>query len=236
MSRQTVAYSRVVHLSHVIAPDMPRWPGDPPLELETIAERTADGFYLRRIAIGEHSATHVNAPLSFHAGGTSIEQYAADRLVAPAIVLDVRASAAADPDYLATPDDLATWERAHGAMPADCIVLLHTGWGGRWADPASFLNRGSDGVMHFPGFTPALAELLVTRREATGIGIDTHGVDGGRDDRFTVNKLVLARSGLVLENLANLDALPPRGATVAVGVLRLQAGSGSPAAVLGFVP
>src|SRR5262249_9705646 len=129
MSRQTVAYSRVVHLSHVIAPDMPRWPGDPPLELETIAERAADGFYLRRIGMGEHGATQGTAPLTSPAGGTSIDRSAADRLVAPAIVLDVRASAAADPDYLATPDDLATWERAHGAMPADCIVLLHTGWG-----------------------------------------------------------------------------------------------------------
>ena len=59
MPLHTIAYSRVVHLSHRIAPDMPRWPGDPPLELETIADCAVDGYYLRRIAIGEHSATHV---------------------------------------------------------------------------------------------------------------------------------------------------------------------------------
>ena len=174
--------------------------------------------------------------MSFHAGGKSIDQYAAGELVVPAVVLDVRARAAADPDYLATPDDLAAWERTHGAVPAGCAVLLHTGWADRWADPAAFLNRGDDGAMHFPGFAPGLAELLVEQRRVAGIGIDTHGVDGGRDDRFTVNALVSARAGLVIENLANLDALPALGATLVIGVLRLRAGSGSPAAVIAFVP
>jgi len=236
MSLHTITYSRVVHLSHVIAPDMPQWPGDPRLEFQPVADLAADGYYLRRMAIGEHSATHVNAPASFHAGGSTIEALGASALVAPAAVLDVRERAAADPDYLATPDDLARWEHAHAVMPAGCVVLLHTGWARRWNDPEAFFNRDADGVMHFPGFAPALAELLIEQRQAAGIGIDTHGVDGGRDARFTVNTLVLGRPRLVLENLANLDALPARGATLVVGVLRLLGGSGSPAAVMALVP
>jgi len=236
MPRHTITYTRVVHLSHVIAPDMPEWPGDPPLELDTVADRATDGYYMRRVAIGEHSATHVNAPVSFHEGGAAIDTYAATSLVVPAVVLDVRAAAQVDADYLASTGDLAVWERAHGVVPAGSMVLLHTGWAQRWGDPEAFLNPGDDGCMHFPGFSPSLADVLVDQRRVAGIGIDTHGVDGGLDDRFTVNTRVLERSRLVVENLANLDCLPATGATLVIGVLRLRDGSGSPAAVMAFVP
>jgi kynurenine formamidase len=236
MGTRTVTYSHVVHLSHVIAPDMPQWPGDPPLEIATVAERSVHGYYLRRVVIGEHSATHVNAPVSFCAGGAAIHATSADALVAPAVVLDARVQAAADADYLASPDDLAAWEHVHGQVPAGSIVLLHTGWAARWSEPTAFFNLGADGCMHFPGFSPELADTLVDQRHVAGIGIDTHGVDGGRDHRFTVNTRVLHSARLVVENLAHLDRLPPTGATLMIGVLRLRDGSGSPAAVLALVP
>lgn len=236
MTTRTITYSRVVHLSHVIAPDMPQWPGDPPLEITTVAERAAHGYSLRRVAIGEHSGTHFNAPLSFCEGGTAMHAVGADALIAPAVVLDARSQAAADPDYLALPADLAAWERAHGRMPAGSMVLLLTGWAARWSEPTAFFNVDADGCMHFPGFSPELADMLVDQRHIAGIGIDTHGVDGGRDRRFAVNARVLRRARLVVENLANVDRLPPTGATLVIGVLRLRDGCGSPAAVLALVP
>jgi kynurenine formamidase len=236
MGTRTVTYSRVVHLSHVIAPDMPQWPGDPPLEIATVAERGAHGYYLRRVAIGEHSATHVNAPVSFCAGGAAIHAISADALVAPAIVLDACAQAAADADYLASTADLAAWEHVHGQVPAGSMVLLHTGWAARWSQPTAFFNVGADGNMHFPGFSLELADLLVDQRDVAGIGVDTHGVDGGCDRRFTVNTRVLQSARLVVENLAHVDRLPPTGATLVIGVLRLRDGSGSPAALMALVP
>jgi kynurenine formamidase len=36
--------------------------------------------------------------------------------------------------------------------------------------------------------------------------------------------------------MANLDRLPPTGATLVLGPLRLQGGSGSPLSVMAFVP
>lgn len=236
MRRHTITYTRVVHLSHVIAPGMPEWPGDPPLELAAVADRATHGYYQRRVALGEHSATHVNAPLTFHAAGAAIDTYAAPSLVVPAVLVDVRTAAAANCDYLASLADLAAWERAHGVVPAGSMVLLHTGWASRWCNREAFLNADASGTMHFPGFSLELADWLVERRGVAGIGIDTHGVDGGLDDRFTVNARVLEHARLVVENLANLDHLPPTGTTLVLGVLRLRDGSGSPAAVMAFVP
>jgi kynurenine formamidase len=39
-----------------------------------------------------------------------------------------------------------------------------------------------------------------------------------------------------LEGLVNLDQLPPRGATIVIGAVPLQGGSGAPARVLALVP
>ena len=73
-------------------------------------------------------------------------------------------------------------------------------------------------------------------RRIAGVGSDTHGVEPGIDETFSVNRLVLEQPRLVLENLTNLNQLPPLGATLVLGVLRLRGGSGSPVSVLAFIP
>jgi kynurenine formamidase len=234
-SPRAIRYSRVVHLSHVLAPGMPEWPGDPPLAFDRVAAIPADGYALRRLTIGEHSGTHANAPSSFHAAGAAIVAYPAEALVRPAAVIDISAAAARDADHRLTVDEIAAWESAHGPIGAGALVLVHSGWASRWGDPARFLNRGADGRMHFPGVSLAAAERLLADRAVSGIGIDTHGLDGGDAETFTVNARVLDQPRLVLENLANLEQLPPTGATIIVGVLRLRGGTGSPAAVLALV-
>ena len=65
-SGKSINYARVVDLSQVIHPGIPRWPGDPPVEFETVAQIDREGYYLRRFSLGEHSGTHLNAPNSFH--------------------------------------------------------------------------------------------------------------------------------------------------------------------------
>ncbi len=81
-----IHYSRAVHLSHLIDTDIPRWIGDPPVEFTSVAELKNDGYYLRRFSLGEHSATHINAPNSFYADCASVDQYPAASLILPAIV------------------------------------------------------------------------------------------------------------------------------------------------------
>ena len=72
--------------------------------------------------------------------------------------------------------------------------------------------------------------------EIAGLGIDTHGVDPGRDSSFAVSKLLLEQPRIVLANLAGLDQLPPTGTTLVIGILRLRGGSGSPASVIALIP
>ncbi len=231
-----ITYSRVIHLSHVIDPSIPQWCGDPPVEFDTVAELHKDGYYLRRFSMGEHSATHINAPNSFHLDGVGIDQYSAESLVVPAVAINVREQAQLNPDYVLTLAEIEAWEEQYGEIPLGTIVLLYTGWQDKWWDKTSFLNQDTQGGMHFPGFSSDATRFLLEERQITGVGIDTHGVDSGQDTTFATNRLVLEQPRIVLENLTNLQQLPPMGTTLVIGVLRLRDGSGSPAAVMGFVP
>lgn len=227
---------RIVDLSHSLHPGIPRWPGDPATEFEEVATLEREGYYLRRFSVGEHTATHVNAPAAFHRRGTGIDRFPPSAFVRPAIVLDVRERAAANPDYLLGVNVLLEWEKNHGRIPPDSLALLHTGWQEKWDDPPAYLGDTGDGSLHFPGFGVQALGVLLTQRGAAGIGIDTHGVDGGKDTTFSINRRVLERPRIVLENLCNLEQLPPLGATLVIGALRLRGGSGSPASVLAFIP
>lgn len=238
MSRQmeTIIFKQVLHLSHAIAPSMPQWSGDPPVEFENVASRETDGYYLRRFCLGEHSATHMNAPISFHPTGISIDQYSAQSLVVPAVVIDIREQAAADSDYAIALSDILNWEQQYGQIPANSVVILFTGWQYKWSDTKAFFKLDADGVPHFPGFGIEATTFLLSERQIAGVGIDTHGVDPGGDETFAINRLVLEQPRIVLENLTNLDQLPPTGTTLVIGILRLESGSGSPVAVTALVP
>lgn len=233
---KAIAYSRVIHLSHIIDLDIPQWPGDPTVEFTTIAQLPDDGYYLRRFSMGEHSATHINAPNSFYQAGIGIDQYPAQSLIVPAVVIDIQAAAAVNADYRLTIDDILAWEAQHGEITSGHVVLLHTGWQNKWSDKNAFLNQDAKGIMHFPGFSSEATQFLVDERQIAGVGIDTHGVDPGQDTSFTTNRLVLAQQGIVLENLTNLHQLPAKGSNLAIAILRLRGGSGSPVGVLALVP
>ncbi|TET39187.1 MAG: cyclase family protein, partial [Anaerolineales bacterium] len=78
---------RVIDISVPISPDLPVWPGDPPVELVRIAN-IADGANanVSHLACGVHVGTHVDAPVHFVEGSASIESLSLDRLLGRAYV------------------------------------------------------------------------------------------------------------------------------------------------------
>lgn len=231
---QALRFSRLVHLSHPVFPGIPLWPGDPPVQIQPVASLEREGYTLRRLCIGEHSGTHLNAPASFYPDGETCSQWAAADLVLPLAVFDVRARAALDPDYRLQVADILAWEADHGSLPPLALACLLTGRGAFWRDPPRFFAYDGDGRMHYPAFGLEAAQFLLEDRLASGLGTDTHGLDPADDDSFAINRLVLKPGSrrVALECLANLDQVPPSGATVFVGALLLEGGTGCPAAVI----
>ena len=233
----SITYSRVVDLSHVISPSIPLWPGDPHVVFKVVATMNKDGYYLRSYTIGEHSATHMNAPNSFIAGNTeAITSYPAEQRVVPAVVIDVRDKVGQNEDYQLTKQDVLDWEGTRGQVPSGSFVILFTGWEDRWGDPKAFVNQDPDGNLHFPGFAGATTAFLLADRQISGVGIDTHGVDPGLDTSYATNTQIAKAHKIAIECMANLNEMPATGATLVLGPLQLQDGSGSPLSVMAFIP
>jgi kynurenine formamidase len=205
------------------------------MRYEKLAEFESSGYAAGAFRVPEHFGTHVDAPGHFLRGRDTRDKLEAKRLIAPAAVIDVRDKVRRDPDYRLSVADIQAWERG-GRIPDGAAVLLLTGWDERYQDAAKYRNADSGGVMHFPGFSEEAIRFLATNRRPVALGIDTLSIDYGPSKDFAGHKLS-HESGLYhIENLANLNNLPARGAVIFVGPLPIENGSGSPARVLAIAP
>ncbi len=151
-------------LTQPLTPDLPLWPGDPAFEVEAWASYDTDGYFINRIAIGEHSGTHWGTPNTFIEGARSAEMISVEELVVPAVVIDIREQAAQDADYRLTVEDVTAWEADNGEIPADSVAILFTGWQDKWGDSGGVHRRGCGRRAALAGFSAEAAAFLIEER------------------------------------------------------------------------
>lgn len=225
---------KVVDMSYVLDPDFPTWAGTPGIGMDQIANFADDGANAFVLTIGEHSGTHIDAPLHFSADGISVDQIPIENLVCPLCVVDIREKASASPEAQVTPDDLAAWIAIYGDIPQGACVAMNSGWQAHVASP-KFRGTDDAGVQHYPGFHPEAAQMLLEQTGAVGIATDTLSLDIGSTTTFETHYTWLPANRWGLENIANLDAVPITGATLVVGAPTHRGGSGGPSRVLALV-
>jgi kynurenine formamidase len=219
---------KLVDLSHVFRHDFPTFPGAPPSSVRTAVTIENDGFYGQVWTIWEHICTHMDVPAHFVAGGRPSPELSLDELIAPVVVVDISERVAGEPDTVVTPDDLTRFERRHGRIPRDAVVAMYSGWETRAGSVEAYQNMDAGGSMRFPGFGNDAVEWLIERRRIRGIGVDTMSLDHGSSTTFDVHLTVLGADRYGVENLRNLKQLPPRGATILLGLIPWHRGSGGP--------
>jgi kynurenine formamidase len=241
---------RVVDLSQTLSPSTPviqlppEFAQSAPFRIEPISryDERGPGWYWNNIACGEHTGTHFDAPAHWitgkdHADGFT-DTLAAQRLVAPACVIDCSKEAAADERFVMEPAQIEAFETRHGRIPAGAWVLMRTDWSKR-SDPRAFLNLQDDGP-HSPGPSPAAVRFLVEQRDVNGFGVEAVGTDHGQayafEPPFPAHSLMHGAGKFGLASLCNLDQLPPTGALLITAPLKIERGSGSPLRVLALVP
>ena len=213
-----------------------------PFSLELISRYDAagPGWYWNNIHTGEHTGTHVDAPVHWATGkdGADVSQLTLGQLVAPAVVVDVSDRVADDADFLLGVDDVKAWEEANGPLPDGAWFLLRTGWDARSDDASRFLNADDTGP-HSPGIAPECARWLAEETGVVGLGVETVGTDAGAahsfEPAFPCHHYFLGAGKMGLTQLRNVASLPPTGAVLVVSPLPIVGGSGSPARVYALV-
>jgi kynurenine formamidase len=233
----------IIDLSYPFDAETVYWPTAETFKLEKDFEGvTEKGYYYSayRYAAAEHGGTHIDAPVHFAQGRSSVDQIPLEQLMGAAIVVDVTKQCESNPDYLISIDDFQKWEKQNGRLPNGAIILLRTGYGKYYPDRKKYLGtdeRGAAAVakLHFPGLDPEAARWLTLNRAIKAIGLDTASIDRGQSTLFESHRALFEKNIPAFENVANLDKLPAKGFSVIALPMKIKGGSGGPLRIVAFL-
>lgn len=171
-----------IDLSVKLDENTPIYPGNPAIEILTASRLAEDGFNDKKITLGNHIGTHIDAPAHMIESGKTLDTYPLETYIGNGIAIDVRNGF-----------DIHDIENA--AISAKDIVLLYTGMSAKSYEP-SYFNDSPEIPLDF-------AQELVKRGIKT-IGMDMCSPDG---EPFAIHKLFLSNDILIIENLTNLNQL-----------------------------
>ena len=243
-SEPTNKTQKIVDLSHDYSKETIYWVTAKEFELDTVFEGHTDkGYYYSayNIATAEHGGTHIDAPIHFSAGKQTVDEIPLERLVGPAIKIDVSTKAMANPDYLVSVEDFLDWEAEQKQeIPDGSIVLLQTGYSQFYPNKIKYMGtdqRGDEAIklMHFPGLAPEAAEWLVNNRNINAIGLDTPSIDYGQSQYFKSHVVLLSHNIPAFENLTNLEQLPKTGFEIVALPMKIKGGSGAPLRIIALL-
>jgi kynurenine formamidase len=185
----------------------------------------------------EHGGTHADAPIHFAQNGKTMEQIPLEDWIGPAVKIDVAQQCAKNRDYLLSVDDIKNFETKYGKIPAGAWVIMYTGIDTQYyPDKQKVLGTDKTGgeaveYLSFPGFSSESVQYLLKERNIKGIALDTPSIDYGKSKDFPVHRLLCGAGKLAVENIANLDKLPPVGALLYAIPMQIKDGTGAPVRV-----
>ncbi len=223
----------IVDLTYPLNSKNAYWPGVSysPFKRKTIATVEKNGVYSGTYSTPEHPGTHIDAPNHFEEDQPSVDKIKLEKLIGPAAVINISSKTETNADYRLTVEDIITWEETNGPIQDGSIVLLNTGWWKRWDNYGKYKNKDENNKLHFPGFSEGAARYLIEKRSIKGVGVDTLSADFGMSHDFNVHHIINGAGKYILENVANLDKLPPVGSMLIIAPIKIEGGSGGQARI-----
>ena len=236
--------SSIIDLTHSFDAETIYWPTAEGFELTVDARGPTEGGYYyeaNSFSAEEHGGTHLDAPIHFAEGGWTADRIPVERLIGPAVRIDVSSQCLENADYEVSVGDFQSWEDRNGTLPEGAIVLLYTGFGQFWPDRGQYLGTEEQGEravasLHFPGLAPEAARWLVETRSIRAVGLDTASIDFGQSKRFQSHQILFKANIPAFENVAHLGRLPEKDFVIVALPMKIGGGSGGPLRIVALVP
>jgi len=221
----------IIDLSHALEEGIPSWPTHARFG-QVLYESYELGDVARHygLTLSEHTGTHMDAPLHFIPEGPAhygIDEVPLGRLAGRAATIE---APELPPGGLLTATQVREWEEKHGPIQERDRVLVHYGWDRRWG----LGPEGTGFLEDWPGLGGDAARYLVEKGVSL-IGCDTLAVDAFGSEENPAHYALLGNEVYIVENLKNLDKLPPWSLFMAFP-LKVKGGSGSPVRAVALVP
>lgn len=177
-----------------------------------------------------HTATHIDAPYHFMAGGAPIDRIPLDQVIGEGVLF--RVESIAQPHHRFTVAELQGALRENGLRLHGKIAVVATGWSNR---------AFSDAVRYFqdsPALSPEAARWLAdagVKAVVLDCATDAPEPVPVAEQAMPVHRILLGRAIPIVENCIDLVQLPDRRHTIYAIPLKIQAESGAPARVFALV-
>lgn len=212
----------LVDLSLPIHPGMTTYPRPwhPYVEVTQLGRHGIEGRETRKLVMGTHTGTHIDAPRHFIEGGATVDEIALDKLFGPCVLLDF--SGVPPLSQISTADIEVVSEGLDVTR-----VLLRFDWD-RHLDTMDYYQQ-------HPFLSLGAVQHLIDRG-CVLIGMDSPSPDTPFSNDMSVHRRALSQGVVLVEYLCNLGSIPRDHIfDIVVAPLKIKEGDGAPARVFAVV-
>jgi arylformamidase len=212
--------SRIVDLTMTLQEGMVTYPGHPVVEITQLARFGYEGKETRRIVLGTHTGTHIDAPRHYIEGGATVESISPEVLCGPARLYDFSRFTSGGVNA-----STLRWASVIEA-PFERVLMRFDG----------DKKLGTfDYYKHQPWLTEDAAHWLI-EHGCKLIGLDTPMPDAYENiDTMPIHKLLLGAGIVIVEYMVNLKSIQAEAFQLIVAPLKIKDGDGAPARCFAIV-
>jgi len=213
----------MIDLTHIIEEGMTTFdaPWHPHVSIKQLGRLGFEGRETRKISLGTHTGTHVDAPLHFVKNGKTIDKIPLSKLVGSISIIN----------FSHLKKNQPVTKEMLKKIKITKKMVFNFGWSRFFGNKKFYHN--------YPYFTKDAVKFLVSKKIEL-LGYDTPSPDNSQDklgskEDSPIHKILLKKNIVLVEYLANLDKLTNyNGWKIAVSPLRIKDADGSPARVFIF--